>query len=175
MNGFLQIIVTKPVQFELYAIMRAARLERKCKDEKYKPYAYSHEEILNIFKEFPDLFNIDNCYEWNQLYAFRPGYTSKNEPFYKKDFIQFVRKEYGFPDLGLSFIEEKTRKSKKHLQVDDRYDYPIMAAALLEHCHVFITDNLSNFAIPLGTCLVINHKQANEIDFFDEYFDEFLT
>lgn len=173
-NGFITLLLSLPVQFELYAIMRAGRLRKKNLAGEYEPYQYSHEEILTFFTRYEGLFDIDFVKSLEDKYLFMPSEDSSGTPLYKKDYHEYILKELDWEDWGLSIIEEQARKVKRFLQIPDEYDYPIMAAAIIDNYHVLITDNLGHFAQPLGTCLVVNLKRAKKLDFFDDYFDDML-
>lgn len=173
-NRFITLQLSLPVQFELYAIMKAGRLKRRNIAGDYESYYYTHKEILRFFLRYEGLFKIDFIKELEEKYTFLPGENLSGIPLYKDDFYQFILEEFDWEDWGLRNIEQNARKTKNFLHIPDKYDYPIMAAAIKDNYHVLITDNLGHFSQPLGTCLVLNWENAKKLDFFDDYFDLML-
>lgn len=166
--GELNILVPKCVQAELYGLLKACRMKRRmANSQESQIYCYSHEEIMSALSEFNAIFDLDYLDKLKNK-EWRTG-GSKRHPFYKETLKECIEEEYGWNDWGQRFIEKKLNCSLRQEGKKDKYDYPIMATALLFEADLIVTDNLKDFLIPTGHILVWNFDEAAE-RFYDELF-----
>ncbi|MEX1028543.1 MAG: hypothetical protein WDZ91_00680 [Paenibacillaceae bacterium] len=159
-NNLINLVIPKAVQAEFYGVMRAGRLDLDIDGVKHKKVQLTHNQIAFLLEPYFDtVFNPDFIRSLNQL-DWPLGIA------YKDVLHQIIITEYNWHDLGKSVIERRLGKSVEYLGLNDPFDYPIMAAALVQGVELIVTANMQDFSDPLGSIRIMKSHDACKFDHF---------
>jgi hypothetical protein len=150
-----RIIVVLPnaMQLEIYTVLRAKGYSFKNKYTGVRDtQKLSHQVFMKFAHAYSDIFDLNFLNGYRNITITDP---------YKDWLFSEIRYIANMSiEQSKEFIENKIEKNIDDL--NDPYDYHIMASALKENADFLVSENTKDLANPLGKCQVIKAKELND-------------
>lgn len=150
----IEVMASKYVQAETYAILRMGRMKiRVPGEEKRVKLTFTHDQIMSEVERYHDLFDVNYVNNLESLIEHDTDYKE-----YKTRLVQ----EFTYLS-GMSIKEARIYIEDYGIDLGpfkDIYDYHIMADLIQKEADFFISSNSEDFPNPLGLCRVIHPKQV---------------
>lgn len=152
------------VQSEFYGILAAGRIKIGRMNQ-----VFTHDQIVEIMSPFPEIFELEVFIPSLQELDWKPGQGIA----YKETWREVIQNTHGWNDFGEEFLSTRLRHPLSYFGLADKYDWPIMAAAVQRGIDLLVTVNMGDFTDPLAKIRVMDAYKATKFAIEELHFVEF--